>query len=129
MALKNLQAGPQAIYPGIRTSAGIPTGDILRVRTLPRHWKLSNLDYRWMRGEKEDDPQNPMFSYDNDAELPPLSLIKNFLNFYVSTTKGRLSDKPTIETVHNACNCVTVYLHRKVGKKYPPDDLNDLYYV
>ena len=70
-----------------------------------------------------------MFSYNDNAELPPLSLIKNFLNFYALMTKGRLSDKPIIEMVHNAYNYVTTYLHRKVGKKYPPNDMNDLYNV
>jgi len=68
-----------------------------------------------------------MFSY--GTELPPLALIKNFLNFYVLSTKGKLYDKPTVETVHNTCNSVTTYLHRTVGKKYLHNDLNDLYNV
>ena len=96
------------------------------VLSMPPHWKLSNLNYRWVRADQKRDPDS-MFSY--GAELLPLSLIKNFLNFYIATSKGKLFDKPTINTVQNACNCVTTSLHRKVGKKYPHDDLKDLYYV
>ena len=106
--------------------AGLPTGTISRVRTLPPHWNLSNLDYRWVREERKADPDS-MFSY--GTQLPSLALIKNFMNFYVLTSKGKLFDKPTVDTVHNACNCITTFLHRKVGEKYPPDDLKDLYNV
>lgn len=59
-----------------------------------------------MREEQNADPDS-MFSY--SGELPPLSVIKNFMHFYVSTTKEKIYDKPTVDTVHtNVLDVVVV---------------------
>jgi len=77
----------------------------------------------WVQSEKNVDPSRLFY---HGAKLPELSLIKNFLNFYVSTSTGRIRQKSTIETVQNYCNCVTGYLRREVGCEYSQADQKDL---
>ena len=123
MEPEELQALAQVIQDIISPSGRIPRTTISHVRTLPPHWKLSNLDYRFLKASKIECD----LSY--GAELPSVELFKNCLNFYITTSKGKLYDKPTVGTLLNAYGGITTYLQRKAGKKYSRHDLDDLYCV